>query len=74
MVQHMASGESAFTYGYCEFAGMISLTDPDGYFAPGYLPRDNKDDQVHLSDGVDALGAGEMLDIYRAAYDRFLNG
>ena len=55
MVQHMSSSASAFTYGYCEFAGMIQLTDPDAYFAPGYLPRENKDDQVHLSDGVDEL-------------------
>ena len=55
MVEHVASGKSAFSYGYCEFAGMITLSDPDGYLAPGHLPRENHDDQVHISDGVDDL-------------------
>lgn len=53
MISQMSSGESIVTFGYCEFAGMIQLTE--GNLVAGYMPRDNKDDKVHLTEGIDPL-------------------
>ena len=55
MVGFMGAGRSAVAYGYCEFAGMIDITDPNGYLAPGHIPRTEKDEQVHLTEGIDNL-------------------
>ena len=46
--------ESIATFVYCEFAGMIQLNEGQELVA-GYVPRDNQDDMVHLTDGVDRV-------------------
>lgn len=54
MVRQMSSGDSIVAYGYCEFANMIALEEGQKLVA-GYIPRDNEDDNVHLTDGIDDI-------------------
>ena len=54
MVEYMSTGKSVLCFGYCEFAGMIELGDGE-YFVAGYVPRNNEDDEVHLTAGIDPL-------------------
>lgn len=54
LIQKMSSGKSVVTFGYCEFAGMIQLDEGQNLVA-GYVPRDDKDEMVHLTDGVDRI-------------------
>lgn len=49
----MSTGESVVTFAYCEFANMIAL-DEGQYFEAGYIPRDDGDAQVYLTEGVDS--------------------
>ena len=55
LVGFMSAGRSVLTYAPCEFANMIEITDPNGYLAPGYIPRKDKDAQVHITEGIDPL-------------------
>ena len=55
IIQYMTSGKSAFNYGACDFTSNMTLSDPNGYLVPGHMPRDNRDDQVHLTSGVESL-------------------
>lgn len=52
MIEFMSSGKSVVAYGYNEFAGMIALEEGQSFMA-GYIPRDEEDQQVHLTMGVD---------------------
>ena len=63
LIQKMSTGESVVTFAYCEFANMISLQDGQ-YFEAGYIPRDDADQQVHLTEGVDSkIGLGKAYAI-----------
>lgn len=53
LVEKMSTGESIATFAYCEFANMIALEE-NQYFVAGVIPRDDPDEQVHLTDGVDS--------------------
>lgn len=53
MLEYFDTGKSIMFSNYCEWMGMISLDDEDGYLVPGYLPRVNEDDELHLTDGID---------------------
>ena len=63
LVEKMSTGESIVTFAYCEFANMIAL-DEGQYFVAGYIPRDDADQQVHLTEGVDSkIGLGKAYGI-----------
>ena len=63
LVEKMSTGESITTFAYCEFANMITLEEGQ-YFVAGYIPRDDADQQVHLTDGVDSkIGLGKAYAI-----------
>ena len=63
LVEKMSTGESVVTFAYCEFANMIAL-DEGQYFVAGYIPRDDADEQVHLTEGVDSkIGLGKAYAI-----------
>lgn len=53
LIEKMSTGESIATFSYCEFANMIAL-DEGQYLVAGIIPRDDPDEQVHLTDGVDS--------------------
>ena len=53
--EYMSLGKSAVTYTYCEFVDMISVEDPNGYLTAGYMPRDDKNQQLHITQGIDPL-------------------
>lgn len=53
-IEYMSQGKSAAAFMYCEFAGIIEFDDAAAVLAPGYIPRVNADDQIHLTDGIDA--------------------
>lgn len=54
MISQMSSGDSIATFGYCEFANMIALDEGQELVA-GYIPRDNEEDTVHLTEGIDSI-------------------
>lgn len=63
LVEKMSTGESIVTFAYCEFANMIALEEGQ-HFVAGYIPRDNADEQVHLTEGVDSkIGLGKAYAI-----------
>lgn len=55
MIEYMSTGQSVISFGYFQFADMVSLADESGYFVAGYMPREDPDEQLHLTDGVDDL-------------------
>lgn len=57
MVSQMSSGANVCNFTYCEFASMIQLDEGQKLVA-GYIPRDNEDDEVHLTEGVDSVVHG----------------
>ena len=56
LIEKMSTGESVATFAYCEFANMIAL-DEGQYLVAGVIPRDDPEEQVHLTDGVDSAVA-----------------
>lgn len=63
LIEKMSTGESVATFAYCEFANMIALEE-DQYFVAGVIPRDDPNEQVHLTDGVDSkIGLGKAYAI-----------
>lgn len=55
LINYLSNGQSATAFAYCEFADMVQLTDPEGGFGAGYIPRKTEGQQVHLTDGIDKL-------------------
>lgn len=53
LVDYMSSGKSAVAFQYCETIGTVELSGEGEYFSAGYLPRENEDDEIHLSSGID---------------------
>lgn len=53
-IEYMSQSKSAAAFMYCEFAGMIEFKDTGAVLAPGYIPRHNETDQIHLTDGIDS--------------------
>lgn len=51
---YMGSDKSAITFCYCEFAGQFVFDNANAALSAGYIPRQTKDQQIHLTDGVDA--------------------
>ena len=51
-IEQVTNGTSAFATMDASRAESIETTDPDGYIVPGYLPRENADDEIHLTGGV----------------------
>ena len=64
MIQHLSSGQSAVAFLSCDQVGQVSIDDPNAYLTAGHFPRDNKDDQLHLTDGTtDTINTAAMCAI-----------
>lgn len=53
-MNYLSSGKTAATYTYCDLVGMIQMDDPNGRLVGAMLPRVGREDQVHLTGGVDS--------------------
>lgn len=55
LVSKYSTEESGMAYAWCEFASWIKFgDDSSAVIGPGYLPRHEKGQQLHLSEGVDS--------------------
>ena len=52
--EYMGADKSAICFCYCEFASQFVFEDSNATLSAGYIPRQTADQQVHLTDGVDA--------------------
>ena len=51
MDEYISTGKSILGFAWCEDAGTIELPE-GGYLVAGYIPRNNEDDEIHLTEGI----------------------